>query len=581
MASEQKESLPPWLGWARLAIGLAQGIALHFLVDAREGMDPTLHASLWMPALFVPVVLVGGLGALRTITLIAWIAAAAAATAALAWYDVVRLGESGRQAWQPSELYFILPPLLFVAHHLIAAGDEARRLFAPYERYFDLGSRHAAQLLLAVLFTGAFWAVLALGAQMFNLIGIEFLVELIDETWFFFPATFGVFAAAIHLTDLRSGMVRGARALGLALLSWLLPAMTGLTTAFFVALLFTGLQPLWETRAATAILLGAAAALVVLVNAAYQDGVAQPGPILRWSARAASLLMTPLAVLAAYALYLRIEQHGLTPERIFALAVLAVGACYVIAYLVGAFWPRWMKPLEAGNVASAFLALAVAISLFSPIADPARISVADQMRRLETGAVSPANFDVTFLRFDGASYGLEALRRLRDDRSTVERARLAQRASNALQAQDRWDPNLDQPRSALELTVYPDGAELPETFVMQRDMIGAAQMCGMGGRAVQCEAFMFDVNGDGDAEIIVGAVHGPISVYDDGEGGHWRVIASGARPPELNLRDAFQRGRVRMVTPRIGDLEIGDVRIPLSESPTALQAEVGRVVVEE
>lgn len=575
MSGQDKAALPAWLGWARLAIGLAQGLGLYALMEWREPqMDPFMAAA-WVTLWFIPILIVGGLGALRWLTLAAWALAATALAAGLAWYDVARLPEGEHDYWYgPRVMYLIVPLLLFVGHHLVAAGDEARRWIAPYERYFDLGWRHGAQLVLALLFTGAFWAVLMLGAAMFDLIGIDFLSELVSKTWFSYPATCTVFALAIHLTDLRSGLVRGARALGLVLLSWLLPAMTGLAAAFFVALPFTGLEPLWATRAATALLLSAAATMVVLVNAAYQDGEQSPNIVLRWSARLASLLKTPLAVLAAYALYLRIDQYGLTPDRIFALAVLAVGACYALAYAIGAFWPRWMKPLEIGNVASAVVVMAVTVALFTPIADPARLSVDDQMRRLASGRVAPEQFDVTFLRFDGARYGRAALERLRADQSSEERRALGERAAAAIELRNRWEGRrlVEHPQQPHFITMRPPGAELPAGF--GANAVGMVEhMCREA--TAPCDGYLLDLDSDGENEVIVGR-NSMFWVYAKSGETIWRQI--GSLIIDAEGQEILQRGEGRVVPSLMGDLMLGDQRVVLrgdfADSAWAARVEV-------
>ena len=90
-----------------------------------------------------------------------------------------------------------------------------------------LGSRECLERrLLSALFVGVFWGVLWLGAALFNLIGIDAIEKLIEHRWFWIPATTLSLSVAIHLTDVRAGLVRGTRTLVLVLLSWLLPLMT-------------------------------------------------------------------------------------------------------------------------------------------------------------------------------------------------------------------------------------------------------------------------------------------------------------------------------------------------------------------
>ena len=71
---------------------------------------------------------------------------------------------------------------------------------------------------LAAAFTGAFWGLLWLGAGLFDLINIDFFIELLQERWFAIPATTLAVSAAAHVTDVRAGIVRGIRTLGLSLL---------------------------------------------------------------------------------------------------------------------------------------------------------------------------------------------------------------------------------------------------------------------------------------------------------------------------------------------------------------------------
>ena len=68
-------------------------------------------------------------------------------------------------------------------------------------------------------------------------------------------------------------------------------------------------------------------------------------------------------------------------------------------------FPGWLAVYRADKTEADAEAIAEGIvAFFTPIADPARLAVADQVRRLESGRVAPAQFDFTSLRFDGARY---------------------------------------------------------------------------------------------------------------------------------------------------------------------------------
>jgi len=306
----------------------------------------------------------------------------------------------------------------------------------------------------------------------------------------------------VHLADVRVRLTRGLRSVGLILLSWLLPLMTLIAVAFLGALTSTGLAPLWKAGAATGVLLGAITALIVLVNAAYQDG-AQDAPVpfvLRWSARATALALVPLAAVAVWGLWLRIGQHGLTPPRIIAAAVAGVAVCYAVGYAWSALrLGRWMRRLEVVNVACAVLILAVILALFTPIADPTRIAVADQTARLESGRTKPADFDFDFLRYHAGRQGARAL-------AALARSKNAQIAALAIKARDAHDQPVFGAAQAGKLrplaeriTVYPRGAALPADFLAQK---WPAQYDGPCNQP-SCDAFLTDLRGDGSRQILV------------------------------------------------------------------------------
>jgi hypothetical protein len=545
------------VGLVRLVIGLAQGIALYLLVRASEGEGttwssrfPETFGPLVLVALFLPPPLLAGVGRLRWPTLAICGGVAAAALAFLAWHDVARqAGDVGRQRTFP--LFAFSAAALFLAHHLIVPADRERTLIASFPAYFDAAWMAGVQLVLSIAFAGAFWLLLFLGAALFNIIGLSFLGDLIEEGWFSLPLTGLAFATAVHLTDVRDGLIRGVRTVALMLLSWLLLVLTVLVGGFLAALPFTGLDGLWKTGSATALVLSAAGGLIILINAAYQDGRADnlPPAVLRIAVRVAAVLLTPLIAIAFWGLALRIGQHGLTPDRIIALACALVGAAYAIGYGLGAILPLirkgspWMKALEMTNVVTAVLVVAVILALFSPLADPARLSVGDQMARLESGKVAPDKFDYAFLAFESGKVGVAALATLAasDDPETARRAKDAQTSTSRSELDEETPVATMTPTIA----VWPAGSSLPQGFVVPVAEGDARSSC----RARNdCLATARDLNGDGRPEILL-ARPWDIALFAQGaEGwtheGNWRTPNCEGEE-RIDPRDAIRRGLVR------------------------------------
>lgn len=570
---------------ARLVVGLAQGLALYGLYRAGEAEAwpatvPQLFGPLLLTALFLPVVVLGGLGRLRIVTLAAWTAAAAALLAMVGWYDVARQSAErvGELGLSPFPLPFVAAAV-FILHHLIVPADQERRPIASFPRYFDVAWKAGVQLALSIAFTGALWLLLFLGAALFGLIGIRQFGELLQEPWVAIPLTTVTFALAVHLTDVRDGLIRGVRSVVLMLLSWLLPVIAGLTGAFLVALPFTGLDGLWEQGSATALMLVAAAAIIVLINAAYQDGTAatRPPAALRWAAMIGGLLLVPLVGVASWGLALRIGQHGLTPDRITAAACILVGAVHAWGYawaaVSGLRGGAWMKPLERTNVFGGMLAAALIVLLFSPVLDPARLSVMDQTARLARGDVQPADFDYAFLRFESGRVGEAALAKL----AASSDAEIVKRAKEAQEAEGVWDLR-NAPRTrprAPRIAAWPEGASLPAGF-LDEVRIGDPRWYCEGG--AECLAMAQDLDRDGTEEVLLAGSQNVHLFARDGTGkwvsqGEWLVAGCAPHRSRPDPRDLMRAGRLAPRPTRWPDLMAGDLQLRLnSEHCVAAEA---------
>lgn len=564
MQEAQEPSAPPaWVGPARLAVGLAQGLAFYGLFKAADDDWWKDHQAVFYAAgliiTFTPLILLAGFGHLRRLTLVVWTLAAAAVLAGVGAYAgsnfVARTDDYGPRG-PDSALMLASGMAVFIAHHLVQGWDQERRLAARYATYFDTAWKHGVQLLLALAFTGVFWAMLWLGAELFSLIGIKAVKELLRKEWFHDPAIGLAFAAAVHLTDVRAALTKGARTLGLTLLAWLTPIMALIAAAFLVALPFTGLTPLWDTKAAAAVLLGASAVLILLVNACYQDGEREPHLALRWAARIAALALTPLTALAAYAIWLRIGQYGLTPERVMGSALALLSAGYAIGYGLAAVLPgAWMKPLERTNVANPYLALVLFLAIFTPIADPTRLSVDDQVARLRHGKVTADRFDFDFLRFEAGRYGMDALKRLKGshDAAVAKGADIALKRDQPLPKNyGAYSPDSDARK---KINIYPAGTALPADFESQTRAVNECMDA--------CDAVLADLDGDGADEVLLNR---GLSTYvygrDPARG--WLKVGELAPVGCKPAMDALKAGRFALAQPsKWRDLEAGGVRLSL------------------
>ncbi len=576
------------VGQLRLIAGLLQGGLLYFLYRAQQsGGWPASHPMLYLPlvlaAIVLPALLISSLGHLERRALALWLGAAAAVLAAVGMHDAWRNAFDHAPLLRPSLL--VIPfciGFFFIAHSLVMAGAHDRRWVAHYATCFESAWKLAIQLLFSGLFVIGVWLVMWMGAALFGLLKLNFLETLLMNSWFSVPLVCVAFSSAMHTTDVRPAIVRGIRSLLLVLKAWILPIAVLLVGGFLASLPFTGLEVLWQTRHATAVLLASCAVLVVLVNAAFQAGDAAAGlaRVVRFAARVACFLLPPLALLGVYALGLRVADYGWTPDRVIAAACLVLALFYAGGYVLsaGRRGGPWLDGLRQVNIAAAFLSLAVSLALFTPVADPARISVSDQVARLARGATPAAQFDYRFLRFRGARYGMEALQALAARGSGPQAEAVRSRAAGVLNEryEDRMaSPALAHAPVAASLRVWPAGAQLPPGFLEQdwwatwEPLVPPGCLRGTGSR---CDAIVMDGDGDGKADVLLlGEIRADGAALLSEREGKWRII--GKPPMELagcmGLQERLRAGEFALAASRLRDIEVGGQRIVLTPAEPA------------
>jgi hypothetical protein len=449
------------------------------------------------------------------------------------------------------------------------------RAVPPYGEVFEAGWQNTLVVVQAGLFTGLFWALLWLWAALFDVVGIKEFERLFREPAFVYPVTSVTFGYAVSLAQSREGFVLLLRRHLFGVLAWLLPLVALIATAFLLTLPATGLAPLWKTGHATFLMLWLQVFLLFFFNAAYQDGAQPPGypGWLRIALRASVLAVPVYASLSAYSLFLRIAQHGLSVDRIWAALFIAVIALYGLGYAYAAFRDGpWMEAIGRVNTAMAWVLVAMIVAVHSPLLEPKRLAAADQLSRLIEGRVAAAKFDYDYLRFSLGVFGDRALRELAaGPPGHREAAEIKRLAAAALAKGHRWEAPGPPHDLAASIEVLPRGASLdPELlayFRQQADSSAGAGLVCLRVSGIACVVLVVDLDGDGVAEVA--SVTGfPMNVYGRTTGG-WRRV--GELRPDAYTGDSQWLDSVRAGTPRISPsrwqvLEIGGRRLYLAES---------------
>ena len=603
MESTAEPEPQPLTGPLRLVIGLAQGVAAWLLLelvwqgsrwDGGVALKPDAYwsyhhpiafAALGLVTAFVPVVALAELGRMRWKRLAIYLAATTAVLVLLTIHDVTRdpfeTYSKLPRIWPSATLIFLAGIALFIVNQLLEFRETGHRFYSHYALHFEESWMRAFQFVLSLAFTGLVWGVLELGAALFDLIHVGAFGRLLEHNWFRCTVTAMAFAASVHITDVRPALLRGMRNLGLTLLSWLLPLVTVLSAAFLAALLINGVSPLWETRRAATILLTAVSVTLVLLNAAYKDGDPEHAPpaILRWAGRLAGPVMLVLALLAAWAILLRVGQYGWTPQRVRSAMTAAMALVYGAGYTWAAIdRTTWLKRLERVNVTASFAVLAILFGLLTPLADPARIAVSSQIARLHAGNTAPGKFDYQFLRFDTGRAGKTALAALAKDPNPdiAARARRAQASdTRSYGGEDMPDPAITEAPFA-HASVYPKGAVLPQDFRgADWRKVGIETydaQCLLDGSPCDIYIIPGPVK-DAPTVIVISTSMAPLAsrnapTFERDHNGAWQRTGTLSNLHCPAVIAALRSGKTARIRPQFDDFEAGGIRLEMTRPST-------------
>jgi flagellar biosynthesis protein FliQ len=306
---------------------------------------------------------------------------------------------------------------------------------------------------------------------LFDLLGINFISRQMQQAYTILPLVGGAFGAAAGVLRDREQILATLQKVVRTALSLLAPALGAALIVFLLITVFSGLSTLWETtKATTPILLGVIGAALILANAVIGDSAEDEGKakLLRWAAMALGGSILPLAVIAAISTGVRVDQYGLSPDRLWAIVFTAVACAIGVAYAVSLLRGRldWHPLVRKSNLLLASGLCVLAFLLATPLLNFSAISTANQVSRLESGLVTPQKFSWSALRFDYGDAGRAALKTLSSSGKTPE---IKQLATTALVTKEGDRYNLDDDQRVAErkstiaekLVIMPNKVSLP------------------------------------------------------------------------------------------------------------------------
>jgi Domain of unknown function (DUF4153) len=251
----------------------------------------------------------------------------------------------------------------------------------------------------AGVFTALVWLVIYLSDEVLRIVGIDVIRQLLEHEVVpivLTGAMMGLGMAVIHdLADMLSPYVV------LRLFRLFLPVVLAVMAVFLIALPFRGLEGLAGGLSPALLLLTMVAGGISLVSIAVDqsDADAADSPVLVRSAQAMALGLPVVAGLALWAIWLRVADHGWSPDRVFVALMAVIGVAYGLVYALAVLrGGAWMERIRQGNILMALVVMALAALWLTPILNAERISAQSQLARLEAGKTPVEALDLYALR---------------------------------------------------------------------------------------------------------------------------------------------------------------------------------------
>ncbi|WP_368994636.1 DUF4153 domain-containing protein [Citrobacter freundii] len=454
--------------------------------------------------------------------------------------------------------------LPWIQYSLHVSREQAR-----YPHFYRQLWLNTLTLLIVFISNGLFWLVLLLWSEMFKLVGIPFFSTLFFDTDWFGYVAFGLITAlAVVLARTQSRLVTAVQKLLTFIATGLLPLVALLALMFILTLPFTGLEAISQRVSAAGLMSTLTLLLLLLmaiVREPQKEALPYPGA-LRYLIKC-SLIVAPIYMLiAGWSLWVRIQQYGWTPERLYGVLVVVVLLVWSFGYLASIL-RRGRNPLELQGpviLGVSLLALGLLVLLSSPVIDAWRISVNSHMGLYHSGKIKPDQISLYMLDHSGKP-GRAALEALQKDVAFNQDSKRRRDLNSLLQGSRDPVKELTATQLVSKVVIAP-GSEKPDdafwTFVK-------AQGYRITSCAEQnaCVLVSQDLNADGHPEQVLYAFGDGESLVFGMQKNKWDLLAVARLPEGFNKDKLLQAVANQQLgsAPRIWrDITIDGKRLPMT-----------------
>lgn len=454
--------------------------------------------------------------------------------------------------------------LPWIQYSLHVSREQAR-----YPHFYRQLWLNALTLLIVFVANGLFWLVLLLWSEMFKLVGIPFFSTLFFDTDWFGYVAFGLITAlAVVLARTQSRLVTAVQKLLTFIATGLLPLVALLALMFILTLPFTGLEAISQRVSAAGLMSTLTLLLLLLmaiVREPQKEALPYPGA-LRYLIKC-SLIVAPIYMLiAGWSLWVRIQQYGWTPERLYGVLVVVVLLVWSFGYLASIL-RRGRNPLELQGPAIlgvSLLALGLLVLLSSPVIDAWRISVNSHMGLYHSGKIKPDQVSLYMLDHSGKP-GRAALEALQKDVAFNQDSKRRRDLNSLLQG--RRDPVKELTATQLvSKVVMAPGSQKPDDAFWAFVKTQGYRITSCAEQNA-CVLVSQDLNADGHPEQVLYAFGDGESLVFGMQKNKWDLLAV-AKLPEGFTKDKLLQAVANQQlgsAPRIWrDITIDGKRLPMT-----------------
>ena len=454
--------------------------------------------------------------------------------------------------------------LPWIQYSLHVSREQAR-----YPHFYRQLWLNALTLLIVFVANGLFWLVLLLWSEMFKLVGIPFFSTLFFDTDWFGYVAFGLITAlAVVLARTQSRLVTAVQKLLTFIATGLLPLVALLALMFILTLPFTGLEAISQRVSAAGLMSTLTLLLLLLmaiVREPQKEALPYPGA-LRYLIKC-SLIVAPIYMLiAGWSLWVRIQQYGWTPERLYGVLVVVVLLVWSFGYLASIL-RRGRNPLELQGpviLGVSLLALGLLVLLSSPVIDAWRISVNSHMGLYHSGKIKPDQVSLYMLDHSGKP-GRAALEALQKDVAFNQDSKRRRDLISLLQG--RRDPVKELTATQLvSKVVMAPGSQKPDDAFWAFVKTQGYRITSCAEQNA-CVLVSQDLNADGHPEQVLYAFGDGESLVFGMQKNKWDLLAV-ARLPEGFTKDKLLQAVANQQlgsAPRIWrDITIDGKRLPMT-----------------